>query len=153
MVVKEVDVKNSKLGMQYKVRSVKKVRNISVETNYFENSRQKSFMITIRVFAKRDKLIKSVHWFEIYGSTQNSKYNRVSKRIKNDESVAIMPGSDDYKVFDGVYKVVVGEFDDYTKNAVLTAMRLIDGSCNINQTPDFIVDEIAKYNEVYSISK
>ena len=110
-----------------------------MQTNYFENSRQKSFMITIRVFAKRNKLTKSVHWFEIYGSTPNSKYNGISRRIKDDESVAVIPGSDDYKRFEGVLNVIVGEFDDYTKEAVLSAMGLVNGSRRIDKTPDFVL--------------
>ena len=137
---------NPNSGTLYKVSSRKKVRNILVDCNYFENKGIRSpknitFTVSIKVFAERrgNKPI----YYELYGNTMNSKYNHML-RITSDYEIPLREGDVNYYTFKGVTEVINSEFDDYTTSFINCTKKLIQNTDKITKTPQFILEVIEK---------
>ena len=143
-VVLEDAEHNPSSGTLYKVSSRKKVRNILVDCDYFENKGVRSpknmtFTVSIRVFAERRK--NNPIYYELYGNTMNPMYNHMF-RITKDYEIPLHEGDSNYYTFKGIMDVVEGEFDEYTRNFIKCVKKLIDNKGKITKTPQFILDVI-----------
>ena len=144
----QVSIKNESSATQYKFDRTQRVRNIRVDCHYFENTKQISFGVTIRLFGERKDKSKAIYCFEIYGNTQNPKYNRISRRTKDYDAIPLVKGFAGYDTFERVLAIINSEFDSYTTNFILCAKKLIDGSGTLNETPQFIMDVIEQHREL-----
>ncbi len=145
-MIKEAIVENSSSITKYKVNSRQKVRNILVDCNYFENKGNISFLVTIKLFGKHP--YKPIYHFEMYGNTQNPKYNHISRHTKDYDAIPLAEGFEGYDTFERVLAIINSEFDTYTTNFISCAKNLIDGKGTITKTPQFIKDIIDEVRDV-----
>ena len=128
----------------YKVNFKRKVRNILVNCDYFENKGVKSpknitFSVSIKVYSV--KRSNNPIWYELYGNTLDPKYNHMI-RITSDYEIPLREGDRSYGTFKGIMEVIGGEFDDATKKFIDCTMKLIKNQGKITKTPQFILDAI-----------
>lgn len=140
---------NSKSSVLYKISTRKKIRNILIDCDYFENKginspKNITCTISIKVLGVKNKN-KPIYWYELYGNTLNSKYNHIVQ-LTTDYEIPLYEGGYGYDTFKRIMEVVNGEFDKYTKDFIEFTTNITNGTNQCKATPEFVVKIIDDYN-------